>query len=401
MKLTVLGGSSAFTAAFIDALLPKIALLPHMELVLHGRSRERLELIGGYAQFRLEAFGWSIRTTTAMDEALRDAGVIIHQIRYGGLELRLAGERLAEAVSCHADETLGPAALLTAILLRTPLARTCDCICRHAPRATVINLTNPLSVATSWMHRHGVRSILGACELPLVTAREVADVLEVDFSELTWSYTGLNHRGFLHNLRVKDRCIIASLSDRLAGGALAGIPSQVIAALGAVPTKYFKLLSAPPTAPAPSRSEYLRKLHDDVTSELRCNVSARPPSLERRYLEWYPHAVVPLLVAVGGHEPRPEIVNVVDNDGITRERSANVSNAVVQAIESPQPGEPVLQWLERFERHERTLLGGLVRPTREWLHETIALDPLCERGPENVAEAVWAFLQSEHNLVET
>src|SRR5689334_22207180 len=109
MKLAVLGGSSPFTVALCDALAARAGELPCGELALHGRNAERLDLVGEYARYRLEGLGWTVRTTTDASEALREATTIVHQVRYGGMELRRAGEQLCQAVSCHADETLGPA----------------------------------------------------------------------------------------------------------------------------------------------------------------------------------------------------------------------------------------------------------------------------------------------------
>lgn len=401
MKLAVLGGSSPFTVALCDALAARAGELPCGELALHGRNAERLDLVGEYARYRLEGLGWTVRTTTDASEALREATTIVHQVRYGGMELRRAGEQLCQAVSCHADETLGPAALMTAIRLREPLTQMCESILNWAPRATVINLTNPLSVATSWMHRNGVRNVLGACELPLVTARQIAERLGIGPDRLEWSYTGLNHRGFLHHLRVDGCDVFAPLAARLGAGELAGISANTIAELGAVPTKYFKLLTQPPDAASPSRAEYLQRLQADVSSELQADAHALPPSLQRRYLDWYPYAVVPLVIALSGDEPRREVVNAVDPDGITRERLAMVSRTAIEAIAPPSPPGRVAVWLERFERHERLQLEGLCRPTRDWLHATLACDPLGGGAAHRTADALWNLLHSEPTRVES
>jgi 6-phospho-beta-glucosidase len=400
MKLAVLGGSSPFTVALVDAFLPRVNELPRCELALHGRNADRLELVAEHARHRFRGVGWTVSTATAVEDVLRDADMVIHQVRYGGMELRRAGERLCQAVGSHADETLGPAALLTAIKLREPLARMSASIQTFAPRAAVINLTNPLSVATSWMHRHGVRNILGACELPLVTARQVALTLEIEPSLLEWSYSGLNHRGFLHGLRVDGECVLARLIDRLGDGDLAGVPAATIAELGAVPTKYFKLLTGLPDSQTPSRAEYLQRLQEDIVVELKTDARMLPSSLKRRYLDWYPHAVVPLVIALAAHAPRREIVNVVDADGISRERVAMVDRSGIRPIDAPAPSATVQKWLERFEVHERTVLAGLASPTRDWLHATIACDPLGGGATPEIADAVWGYLQSERNHVE-
>lgn len=394
-KWTVLGGSSPFTAALVDAILPWLAVLPRCELVLHGRNVDRLELVVRYARFHLEPAGWTVRGAADLAAAVHDASIIIHQIRYGGLHLRRAGEALCDAISCHADETLGPAALLTAIVTCRPLTTTCELIRKQAPAAAVINLTNPLSVTTSWMHRQGVTNVLGVCELPFVTALQVAELLNVGDTRLDWDYTGLNHRGFLHHMRVDGCCVLPEIVRRLRGRALGGVSSTTIQELGCIPTKYFRLLAEVPSPFPPSRATFLESLRDDLVAELTRNGSESPAGLRRRATEWYPHAVVPLCAALAGNTPQRHVVNAVGADGITREGLAAVSGQGVHMLETAEPPEPAAHWIDRFVRHERELLAGLGAPTRDWMHRVLTLDPLVPGRVDPMTDALQEMIRQE------
>ena len=80
-KLTILGGSSPFMAALVDALKAVHPAMPPQVLGLYGRNRSRLNLVGRYAEAHLGALGWTVQTTTRCAEALSDATCVIHQIR--------------------------------------------------------------------------------------------------------------------------------------------------------------------------------------------------------------------------------------------------------------------------------------------------------------------------------
>src|SRR6267378_2927081 len=124
-KLVILGGSTPFTAGLINALKAVGDRLPAQELVLHGRNRANLDLVGRYACQQLQERGWRIHTTSQMEEALAEATTVIHQIRYGGMERRAVCEEVCARFGVIADETLGPAALLCAMLSVPEIRSTC------------------------------------------------------------------------------------------------------------------------------------------------------------------------------------------------------------------------------------------------------------------------------------
>src|SRR5215831_6744867 len=94
-QISVLGGSSPFTAAFIDALATVMRRLPPCNLVLHGRNTNNLDLVAGYGRRRLGPWGWQIATTTDQKSALAGSGIVVHQIRYGGMNGRERDEAVA------------------------------------------------------------------------------------------------------------------------------------------------------------------------------------------------------------------------------------------------------------------------------------------------------------------
>ncbi|RUU25369.1 6-phospho-beta-glucosidase, partial [Mesorhizobium sp. M6A.T.Ca.TU.002.02.2.1] len=178
-RVCVLGGSSPFTVALVDAIEGSEALshrLGEWVLILQGRNVQNLDAVAHYARHRLGAFGTSVISTTDLDAALADAEIVIVQTRFGGLEARADDELFASELGCIADETLGPCGLLSGFRQIRPvddLAIRMKAIC---PGAFVVNMINPLSLTTAMMLRHGL-AVVGICELPLATLEAFARAL--------------------------------------------------------------------------------------------------------------------------------------------------------------------------------------------------------------------------------
>src|SRR5262249_33071036 len=159
--------------------------------------------------------------------------------------------------------------------------------------------------ATAVLSREGVRRCLGLCELPWFTVQEACRLVGLPPDEVEWEYSGLNHRGFVHRLAYQGRDQFPALVRAPGTGARGGSGAARIEDRGALPLKYFTLFSRRGAA-AGGRADYLLQLQDVIAEELRRSVSQSPPSLARRYLEWYPGAVVPVLAALAAGDGRPE-----------------------------------------------------------------------------------------------
>lgn len=144
MRLVVLGGSAPATVQLIDALAAWAADRPGqwpagLDLVLHGRSHERLAAVANAARMRAGELGLARVTVTAqMDRAVALAGadVVLNQIRPGGLEQRSADESFPREFGIPGEETLGPGGLACAVRAVAALrpvwaevARTCPAPC--------------------------------------------------------------------------------------------------------------------------------------------------------------------------------------------------------------------------------------------------------------------------------
>jgi 6-phospho-beta-glucosidase len=393
-RLTVLGGSSPFTAALADALVARGDAIAPQALVLAGRDPKHLDIVSRYVRHRLSGLGWSVDWTTDTRAALRGAEVVLHQVRYGGNAGRQSDEELALACELMPDETLGPAALQSALRIAPQLDATCAMLVRECPDAWVLNMTNPLSVTTARMVRSGVKCI-GVCELPRVTVQKAAAALGEDPREAAWSYVGLNHRGFVVGLAWNGVDRIGDLAGRLGNDTLDGIRAEEIRALGAIPTKYFRLVQGDALPPCGGRAVFLEVLRHEILEELRSNPERSPPSLRQRYLAWYPQAVVPLIEALLSARPTLLEVNALTYQGLVEEGRVPVSATMgVGAIIPAQAPLLVSYWIERFRRHESLVLDAVEHPSFHTIRGALIADPMVPSSKaETCARLLWKNLR--------
>ncbi len=387
-RLCVLGGSTPFTAALLDA-LAEAEGMPPFHLVLHGRDAGRLQSLGAYAARRLGPAGWAVGTSRELPAAVEGADVVVHQIRYGDLAGRAEDERFACAHGCPPDETLGPAALRCALRSRSGVRQSAAAIREGAPDAWVLNLTNPLSLTTSLIADRVGPRCLGVCELPEATAGLVAEALAVPYEELSWAYAGLNHRGFVYDLSVDGHDALDDLV-RVADE-VGGIDAERIAVLGAVPTKYFRLMTG--LGPCyPGRAQEVERIRARIAADLARTPSRHPPNLDARPTPWYDRALVPILTALSSPDGGPVVATVSDGPGLALERRGHLSWSGFVPTPMPVPPPKAATWIRRYHAHEEALLHLVRTPSRGTLLQAIELDPVVP--PARVGGIVDALARS-------
>jgi 6-phospho-beta-glucosidase len=390
--VAILGGSTPFTAALVEAL--RTAAIPPCELRLFGRDVDALERMKRYGDRRLAALDWTVSASPRLDEAVDGAAVVVNQIRFGGLSGRSRDETLANQFQIPADETLGPCGLATALRIVPRVRELAAELGRCCPGAWVLNLSNPLSITTSAMIRAGAPPrCVGLCELPLATVLETCRMLRISPADVEWDYAGLNHRGFVFALKHRGESLMPQLPEMLEGRTIFGVTGEEIRQVGALPLKYFRLSTTATTPAASRRAEFLSELKETLAGELE-QPPAPPPSLSMRDLSWYEGAVVPMIAAIFADDGRRVIVNCLGDDGLVREVPARVSRDGVEVIATEPPLE-LLPWLFRWVAHERALLEAVESPGLERIEDALALDPAVPGAQvREIGRAIWEGYES-------
>jgi 6-phospho-beta-glucosidase len=112
---------------------------------------------------------------------------------------------------------------------------------KFAPRAWLINFTNPAGLVTQAVMHHTDARVVGICDTPSEMLHRIASVLGAE-SEVRCEYLGLNHLGWVRKIELRDDDVTDRvLSDDALLTQLYSAPlfdHQLIRALGLIPTEY-------------------------------------------------------------------------------------------------------------------------------------------------------------------
>ncbi|GAA3703354.1 6-phospho-beta-glucosidase [Nonomuraea antimicrobica] len=244
MRLAVLGGGGFRVPLVYGALLRDTAKPRVEEVVLYDVSPERLEAVSHV--LRGLAAGHDdpprVHVTTDLDAALRDASFVFSAIRVGGLAGRTADERVALELGLVGQETTGPGGVAYGLRTVPVAVRVAERVAALAPRAWVINFTNPAGMVTEAMRRVLGDRVIGICDTPIGLVRRAARALGLDPARVSPGYVGLNHLGWLCGLTYEGRDVLPRLlADdaalrRVEEARLLG--ADWVRSLGALPNEY-------------------------------------------------------------------------------------------------------------------------------------------------------------------
>ncbi|MER6995594.1 6-phospho-beta-glucosidase [Streptomyces sp. NPDC000410] len=244
MKLTILGGGGFRVPLVHGALLGDRAEGRVTHVTLHDLDTARLDAVAGVLAEQAAGIpdAPEVTVTTDLDAAVRGADFVFSAIRVGGLEGRVADERVALDEGVLGQETVGAGGIaygLRTVPVAVGIARR---IAELAPDAWVINFTNPAGLVTEAMSRVLGDRVIGICDSPVGLGRRVARLLGVDPDEAWIDYVGLNHLGWLRALRVGGRDVLPRLlADPQALGSFEEgrlFGPEWLTSLGAIPNEY-------------------------------------------------------------------------------------------------------------------------------------------------------------------
>lgn len=210
MKLAVIGGAGARVPLVLAGLLRFHQELRTDEVALWDVNSQRQALSERIASAMLQRHGGSIkiRIGRSVTDALEGADFIIASVRVGGIATRVHDERIALAHEVLGQETVGPggwAMALRTIPVMLEYARVAE---KAAPRAWLLNFTNPVGIILQALLAAGVTRTIGVCDTPRELFESIARELKVPSSTAFFDYLGLNHLGWV-------RSVLVDGSDRL------------------------------------------------------------------------------------------------------------------------------------------------------------------------------------------
>ncbi len=324
-RIAILGGSSVYIPEFI------LSIISHnvnvREIVLIARPGEKLPLVAGFCQRLLDQSGFpsKVIAETDLSEGVSGAQYVLNHVRVGGMKARLRDEKLPPTFGMIGDECLGAGGFSNA--LRTlPVVLDCvEKIEKVNPDATFINLTSPTGIVVEAVTKCSKLKTVGVCDLPGVYIKKVADVLRQDPSKLHVDYIGLNHMGWIQDVKAEGRSCMGRVLDRIEQAKEDGFDYALVDLFRMIPTKtvslYFhqdEILKRQQTC-ARFRAEVLYEAEQQILKLYQDEGLSQIPELTRaRNAVWYEETIVPLIQAFESKKDE-EIVLCVRNDGAIRD----------------------------------------------------------------------------------
>jgi len=406
------------------------------DIALYDIDRERLGIIADLAT--KIADGVKITSTSTPEPAISGADFVISSIRVGGAAQRAKDEAAAIALGAVGQETVGPVGFAMAVRTIPAMVEYGRMVARLAPRAWLINFSNPVSLITQAVHQETDARLIGICDTPMEMFEDAAHALGLPASVCSYDYFGLNHLGWLrdvwfegegqlHRIWNDDAALKAAYRSPL-------FELERLRQLKLLPTEYLYYYYRPEVAlehmtrAGSSRGAAVAKLTDEFFADLRRGGSLDPPSdpvtAYQQYLaardgsymqletgvttpritpDWaelsgYDRIALMTMRAIG-HNQGAVIPLDVANRGtlpfLEAEDIVEVPCRVDATGPHPQPVATIpdhpRELIERVKTYERATVKAALTGNREELIDALALNPLVSSRQQS-AQLVAALL---------
>ena len=290
VKIAVIGGAGVRVPLLAGGLSRSDLNLS--EIALYDIDQDRLRVIANLASQM--ANGVKVTTAATPEPAIDGSSFVITSIRVGGAAQRAKDEAVTLAHDVVGQETIGPAGFAMAVRSIPPIVGYGRMVARLAPRAWMINFTNPVSIITQAVHQESDARLIGICDTPLEMFEDAAHALGLPASVCGYDYFGLNHLGWLRDVLFEGEGQLQRIwtdDAKLMSAYRAPLfEPERLRALKLLPTEYLYYYYRPAhalekiKASGSSRGQFVARLTDELFQALEpSSPQARIP-IYQRYL---------------------------------------------------------------------------------------------------------------------
>jgi 6-phospho-beta-glucosidase len=243
-KVACIGGGGVRTPLVIFGINESARQLGVDEIALYDPDLQRAQMMAALGRAVVERDGGSlrVRATAALEDAVDGAAFVLSSIRVGGIPARTSDEHTATLHGYPGQETTGPAGIAMALRTVPVAVEHARIVQRLAPKAWLINFTNPAGLITQALLHHSGTRVVGICDTPSEMLHRIASAFSAHSGEVHCDYIGLNHLGWVRKIEFRGE----DVTDRvLADGAfldkLYPVPMfdhELIRSLRLIPTEY-------------------------------------------------------------------------------------------------------------------------------------------------------------------
>lgn len=195
VKIAMIGGGSAYCPVFLSAMVDLAESFRGSQLVLMDVDERNLEIIHRLGRQMVSAAGAEIdiRRTLNRRQAIEDADFVVTTFRPGGFEARALDEKIPLQYGVIGQETVGPGGFFMALRSVKVIREIVAEMEALAPKAFLLNYTNPTNIVTEAVLHHSPIKVIGMCDQAQGDKRRIAQAIDVDLSRIHYEACGLNH----------------------------------------------------------------------------------------------------------------------------------------------------------------------------------------------------------------
>ncbi|MFA9494857.1 MAG: 6-phospho-beta-glucosidase [Candidatus Bathyarchaeota archaeon] len=412
MKVAVIGGGSSYTPEIINGFLGKIETFPVKELWLMDISRERLDIVGKFAQRMVKEKGSPFKVHLSSDrrKAIEDAQYIITQLRVGGMAARREDEYLGRRHGLIGQETTGVGGMAKALRTIPVILSIAQDIKEVSSDALLVNFTNPAGLNTEALARFAPEvQTVGVCNVPITTKIRILKNIGYNISHehAQLNTLGLNHLSWHRGMTVDGEDVWPQVLEKYIEGHFEDpphviFPAEMIRSLRVLPNSYLqyyyfteKKLKEQEKWP-PSRAEQVIEIEANLLRQYSEPYRTEPPDdLMKRGGAHYSTVATQLLDAHYNDLDETQILNVPHNGSISGypgdwvlEMPCKVNRNGVKPIKADPLPSACYGLLASVKNYELLTVKAAVYGDRDVAYQALLAHPL---GPS--ADKVEAVLQ--------
>jgi 6-phospho-beta-glucosidase len=403
MKITVIGGGSTYTPELVNGFIERKDRLRLKELWLMDIDKERLDIVGGFAERMVKAKGRPFKVILSTDqrEAVTGASYVITQLRVGMMPARRGDEYLGLRHGLIGQETTGVGGMAKALRTIPVILNVAKDIRETAKGALLLNFTNPAGLITEALTRYAPDvPAVGVCNVGITTKMGILDEIEkatgshIEPERAQLNTLGLNHltwhRGFTVDGEEMWPLIFSTYIETLKQESDPEWDVHTVESLGMMPNYYLqyfyytdKKTEAQKKWP-PSRAEEVMEVEKDLLRQYAdLNVTEPPEDLMKRGGAYYSTLATQVIESHYRNLKQIHVVNV-RNDGAVKDWPADWVLELPARVDKkgihPLPTDPLpaacFGLISQVKMYELLTVEAAVRGDKKAAYQALLAHPL-------------------------
>lgn len=400
MKLAVIGGASSYTPELIDGLYARLKTIPISEVWMMDPNAERLAVTAGLARRMGQRHGspFEIHTTHDLREAVKDARYVVTQIRVGGVQARIADEKLGLRHGLIGQETTGVGGFACALRTIPRILDVARAMEDLASDGILINFTNPAGIITEAVLKHSRVPTVGLCNIPIGVVMDLVKVHGCDVDDVAMDYVGLNHLAWIRRFEVRGsdvtnqalKYFIDHADEEWGVPAVCAAMQDAMGSLGMWCNPYLQYFYA--TEAALQHQQSQPKTRGEVVVDLETSLfekyrqpdlTDKPEELGKRGGAHYSTAAFRLIEAIENDWGITQVV-CCRNDGaiptfdddVAVEIPARIGRAGARALPQSPPAPAIRGLMQLIKAYESLTVQAAVTGDQETAFQAMLTNPL-------------------------